>query len=268
MSYLLFAQAAAAPTTETHWYDSGALGYLIQGGIFMWPILVMAVIALAVIIERYRSLRMLAIDNQALRTEVLGLLHSDRAEEALELCNKSRGPVPAILSVGLRKFLLLRRLNYDPGEMQKQIEKAMDDYSVHIVAALEKHLPILATISSVAPMVGSVGTVVGMVILFRDIVAQYGTVNIVVAAADGIKVKLIVTVWGLLVGIPAYVFFNYFTSVIDRYVLQVEESATELFEAVTLRLALERQTAANGAANGIASPRVESVQPASGGPTS
>src|SRR5207247_453101 len=140
-------------------------------------------------------------------------------EEALELCHRSQGPVPAILAVGLRRFLVLRRLNYDAARIEEQVVKAMDDYGVHIIAALERHLPILATISTVAPMVGSVGTVVGMVILFQDIVAKIGTVNIVVAAASGIQVKLLVTVWGLLVGIPAYVVYNYFNTVINRYVL-------------------------------------------------
>ena len=232
------------------WYKAGVLGYMIDGGYFMWPILLLAVIALAVIIERYRSLQMLTVDKQALRDQVLDLLHANRGEEALELCNQSRGPVPAILSVGLRKFLMLKRLDYDPAKMQEQVSKAMDDYAPHIVAALEKHLPILATISSVAPMLGSVGTVVGMVVLFNDLAGLSSSDPIVQRAAAGIKIKLLVTVWGLLVGIPAYIAFNYFTTVIDRYVLQVEETATELFEAVTLRLALERQNVAqsNGAA--------------------
>ncbi len=244
MNILLFAEAAATnPDAPRSWYDSGVMSYMIDGGPFMWPILVLAVVALAVVIERYRSLKMLAVDNQGLRDEVLELLHASRGEEALERCNQSRGPVPAILSVGLRKFLLLKRLNYDPGKMQEQVAKAMDDYGVHIVAALEKHLPMLATISSVAPMLGSVGTVVGMVVLFNDIAAMSASDPIVKIAAAGIKIKLLVTVWGLLVGIPAYIAFNYFTTVIDRYVLQVEETATELFEAVTLRLALERQKA-------------------------
>ena len=251
MNLILFAEAGAkaAGSMEegTAWWNTGVMWYMWYGGMFMWPILVMAIIALGVVIERYRSLRMLATDNEELRDRVLELLHADRVEEALELCNNARGPEAAILSVGLRKFLILRRLNYDPGKIEEQVAKAMDDYGVHIVAALEKHLPILATISSVAPMVGSVGTVVGMVILFRDIVAQFGTVNIVIAAAAGIQVKLIVTVWGLLVGIPAYVAFNYFTTLINRYVLQVEETASELFEAVTLRLTLtENATAAVG----------------------
>ena len=75
-------------------------------------------------------------------------------------------------------------------------------------------------------MVGSVGTVLGMIILFGDIVDKYGVVDIILAAAAGIKLKLLVTVWGLIVGIPAYVAYNYFTTVINGYVLSVEESAT------------------------------------------
>ena len=235
MNLILFAEAAVEG--GQHWYDSGVMYYMIQGGYFMWPILLMAVVALAVVIERYRSLRMLTTDNLALREEVLELMHAGRVEEALDLCNKARGPEAAILSVGLRKFLLLQRLNYDAGKIDEHVDKAMDDYGVHIVAALERHLPILATIASVAPMVGSVGTVVGMVVLFQGITAPGATGTIIERAAHGIQLKLIVTVWGLLVGIPAYVAFNYFTTVIHRYVLQVEETATELIEAVTLRLA-------------------------------
>ncbi len=222
------------------WYvemlTSGALGYMISGGLFMWPILAMGILAAGVTIERMRSLKMLDTDTSELRGEVLRLLQADRGAEALELCLNEQGPVPAVLAAGIRKYLILRKLNYDPAKIEEQVVKAMEDYSVHIVAALERHLPILATISSVAPMVGSVGTVTGMIILFKDIVAKMGTTNIIEAAAAGIQVKLLVTVWGLIVGIPAYVAFNYFTTVINRYVLNVEESAAELMEAVTLQM--------------------------------
>jgi len=259
MFFPLFAEAAhaAAEAGATPWYDSGVMWYMNHGGIFMWPILVMAIVAAAVVIERYRSLRMLTTDNLALRKQVLELLHADKVEEAMELCNRSQGPVAAILAVGLRRFLLLRRLNYDAARIEEQVVKSMDDYGVHIIAALERHLPILGTISAVAPMVGSVGTVVGMVILFQDIAERAGAENIVKAAAAGIQVKLLVTVWGLLVGIPAYVFFNYFTNVINRYVLHVEETATELIEAVTLRMALREQQhrSVGGNSNGAVEPR-------------
>lgn len=220
---------------------SGAMGYMIEGGFFMWPIFFLGVIAFGVMIERYRSLKMLTTDTSALRGEVLELLQADKVEEALRRCDAEQGPVPAILSAGLRKFLVLRRLDYDPGKIEEQVVKGMDDYSVHIVAALERHLPILATVSSVAPMLGFLGTVQGMVVSFDDIVAQMGKTNIVESAAAGIKVSLLTTVLGLIVGIPAFMAFNYFTSVINRFVLEVEESASELIEAVTLQMALRRR---------------------------
>jgi biopolymer transport protein ExbB len=242
--------AANAAVAAAPWYQelvmSGALGYMIEGGIFMWPILIMGIVAAGVIIERYRSLKMLRTDTTKLRAEVVDLLAADRVEEALALCEKEQGPIPAVLSAGLRKYLVLRRLNYDAGRIEEQVLKAMEGYSVHIVAALEKHLPILATVSSAAPMVGFLGTVQGMVISFKDIVTNMGKMNIVEAAAGGIQVALLTTVLGLIVGIPAYVAFNYFTGVVNRYVLDVEETATELIEAVTLKLAMNELAAGGG----------------------
>jgi biopolymer transport protein ExbB len=218
--------------------SSGAIGLLRDGGFFMWPILLMAIIAAGVIMERYRSLRMLTTDTSQMREQVSQLLHEDHVEEAYAICEREHGPVPAILSAGLRKYLILRKLNYDPAKIDEQVVKGMDDYSVHIVAALERHLPILATISSVAPMLGFLGTVQGMIVAFKNIVDQMGETNIVEAAAAGIQVSLLTTCFGLIVGIPAFIAFNYFTSVINRFVLDVEESATELIENVTLQLAM------------------------------
>ncbi len=220
--------------------ESGALNYMIDGGIFMWPILALMILGIAVIIERYRSLKLLETDAGALREQVIALLSEDKVEESLELCDAARGPVPAILSNGLRKYLVLRRLNYDPAQMEQQVIKSMENYGVNIVAALERHLPLLATIASVAPMLGFLGTVQGMIVAFGDIEANIGKQNIVQAAASGIGVALLTTAFGLIVGIPAYMAFNYFTGIINDFILQVESSAAELIEVVTLRLTLEK----------------------------
>ena len=220
--------------------DSGALNLMIDGGIFMWPILALMILGIAVIIERYRSLLMLDTDAAALQEKVIALLSEDKVEESLELCDAARGPVPAILSNGLRKFLVLRRLNYDPAQMEQQVVKSMENYGVNIVAALERHLPLLATIASVAPMLGFLGTVQGMIVAFGDIEANIGQQNIVQAAASGIRVALLTTAFGLIVGIPAYMAFNYFTGIINDFILQVESSAAALIEVVTLRLTLEK----------------------------
>ena len=183
---------------------------------------------------------MLDTDHESLRQAVLDDLTNDRIEDALKRCDRARGPVPAILANGLRKYFVLSRLNYDPARLEEQVVKSMEGYGVHIVAALERHLPVLAIVSSVAPMLGFLGTVQGMIVAFHNIVEmdQSGGGNIIQAAASGIEVALLTTCFGLIVGIPAFMAFNYFSSVINSFVLEVEESAAELMEAVTLQLTL------------------------------
>jgi len=246
------AAASVAENASASWdwlgdfIDAGALGMLIKGGAFMWLILLLGVIVLGVIIERFRSLKMLNTDTSQLREDVLQLLQMDRVDEALKRCDIEQGPVPAVLSTGVRKYYVLRKLNYDSGRIEEQVVKSMDDYSVHIVAALEKHLPVLATIASVAPMVGFLGTVQGMIVAFNSIEANLESMNIVKAAAGGIGVALLTTCFGLIVGIPAYMSFNYFTSVINRFVLDVEEAGTELIESVTFQMALDESVKPSG----------------------
>lgn len=240
-----------ALSNQPTWIDDlkrhGPIGLLITGGWFMLPILLLAILALAVIIERWRSLKMLNTNNEALREAVLEDLTNDHPEEALARCDKERGPVAAVLANGMRKYIVLRKLGYDAGRLEEQVVKSMENYGVHIVAALERHLAVLAIISSVAPMLGFLGTVAGMIESFNDIVqnVENGTSkNIVTDAANGIRVALLTTCFGLMVGIPAFMAFNYFSSVINAFVLEVEESATQLMEAVTLQLTLEQAKSA------------------------
>jgi len=101
--------------------NSGAMGEMIRGGFFMWPILALGIMAAGVILERWRSLKMVATDTAALRNDVMELLQTDRVEEALQKCDALQGPVPAVLAVGLRKYLVLRRLNYDPGQVSDHV---------------------------------------------------------------------------------------------------------------------------------------------------
>jgi biopolymer transport protein ExbB len=234
--------AATEPQSSviTDFFESGAMGLLLEGGLFMWPILIMALVGLAVIIERWRSLKMLGGDNSDLKISVLNDLAENKIEEAVTRCEKATGPVAAILANGLRKYLVLNKLGYDPGRLEEKVVRSMESYGAHILAALERHLPLLAIVASVAPMVGFLGTVQGMIVAFSDIVEmdKTGGGNIIQAAAAGIQVALLTTCFGLIVGIPAYIAFNYFSSVINTFVLDVEESAAELMEAVTLQLTL------------------------------
>lgn len=206
----------------------------------MLPILILLIVGVAVVIERWRSLKMLDVDATALRDQVTDHLANNEVEQALELAESARGPVAAILANGLRKYLVMRRLGHDAARTEEQVLKSMEGYGSHIVAALERHLPILATIASVAPMLGFLGTVQGMIVSFGNIVATMGEMNIVEAAAAGIKTALLTTCFGLIVGIPAYIAYNYFSSIINTFVLEVESSAAELVESVTVQMTLER----------------------------
>ncbi len=240
-------EAPPAAEEKSSWVNDlarrGLLKYMFDGGEFMWPILGCGILAMAVIIERWRSLKMLNADSEALRQAVLDDLTNDRAEQALERCDRERGPVAAILANGLRKYIVLKRLGYDAGRIEEQVVNSMEKYGVHVVAAMERHLPILAIVSSVAPMIGFLGTVAGMIVSFDDIVLLDqggGGTNIVTAAAAGIRIALLTTCLGLIVGIPAFSAYNYFTSVINGFVLEVEETASELVEAVSLQLTLQK----------------------------
>ncbi|MEM7015323.1 MAG: MotA/TolQ/ExbB proton channel family protein [Verrucomicrobiota bacterium] len=219
--------------------NSGALGFLVRGGIFMWVILILGILACAVIIERWRSLKILNTNAEQLRGQVVDLLSEDRVDDALQLCHVTPGPIAAVLGNGIRKFHVLRELKYEAARIEENVKASMEAYGVHVVAALERHLPILATISSVAPMIGFLGTVQGMIIAFDEIVAMSGNSNIVEAAANGIRTALLTTCFGLIIGIPAYMAFNYFMSVINNFVLDVEATAAELLEAVSVKMTLE-----------------------------
>ena len=170
--------------------------------------------------------------------QVVDLLSRQEIETAKELCDNTGGPIAAVMGNGLRKYFVLRELEYEPVRIEEQVTKSMETYGTHVVAALEKHLPILATVASVAPMLGFLGTVQGMILSFANIVETMGQVNIVEAAASGIMTALLTTCFGLIIGIPAYMAFNYFTSVINNFVLEVESSAAELNEAISIELTL------------------------------
>jgi biopolymer transport protein ExbB len=107
-------ESATGASAEHGWlYDvfhTGAMKYMLDGGLFMWPILLLGILALGVIIERFRALMMLNTRAEELRLQVRELLEGDRVEEALERCDREQGPVPAILAAGLRKYLVARRL--------------------------------------------------------------------------------------------------------------------------------------------------------------
>ena len=210
--------------------DKSWIKLLLEGRWFMIPLLTCSIVSLGVIVERLVTLRAAEIDTASLNARIARLVRADRAKEAELLCESTPGPVAEVLTVGLRKLRMLAALGRPTEAVEGGVVKAMEDYAIHVISQLEKYLVILATVGNVAPLFGFAGTVTGMIDAFGRIREAKGMDPAMVAG--GISEALITTAAGLLVGIPAVIFYNYFTTRVQGLMLDVEEGATDLVKTV------------------------------------
>ena len=147
---------------------------------------------------------------------IKGLVDQKRVEQAVAVCNNSKGPVASILKAGLSQ--------YDKG--QKAMEDAFETQASEEVPRLESYLPALATIAAVSTLMGFTGTVIGMIRAFDSIAAASATSPAIVAS--GISEALITTATGLLIAIPTLLFYRYFVHRVDRFVSEVERYCREV----------------------------------------
>ncbi len=191
--------------------------YFQEGGPLMYLILLCSVIGLAVFLERVFHLHRARIDTDKFMAKIRSLLGEGKIEEATELCEETPGPVAHILKAGLSKHSAPR----------SEIREAVEDAGVHEVPRLEKNLVVLATIAHIAPLLGLLGTVLGMIKTFMTIEEMEGIVN-PSDLAGGIWEALLTTAFGLLVAILAHVAYNLLVSRVGGMVLDMEMSATEI----------------------------------------
>jgi biopolymer transport protein ExbB len=168
---------------------------------------------------------MVDISTKAARTrkflrEVDDLIAEKKITQALALARDSNSPAGRILAAGLER--------HDEGS--ERVMKAIENVGLIEMASLENGLVWLATVSNVAPLLGFLGTVIGMIQAFQAI-EQAGEVEATVVAS-GIKVALITTAAGLAIAIPINIMHNYFVTRIDRLVIDMEESAQTMIDAV------------------------------------
>lgn len=201
-----------------------------KGGFMMTPLILCSIFMLAVILERRRSLEQLRIDLTPFRTRLEDLLRSGDIAGAVKLCDETTGPVAAVLGVGLRRYEQLRKAGRTDDVVESGVIRAMEDYAPHVIANLEKYLGVLATVGNIAPLFGFLGTVTGMIRSFQDIAAAGNMTPQVVAS--GISEALLTTAAGLMIAIPAFIAYNYYTTRVRRFVLDIEESSAHLIEAV------------------------------------
>ncbi len=192
------------------------LNYFLRGGIMMYPLFLASVLALAIIINRLRVLSRARTGERELMSRIKGLADQKRVEQAVAVCNNSRGPVASILKAGLSQ--------YDKG--QKAMEDAFEAQASEEVPFLESYLPALATIAAVSTLMGFTGTVIGMIRAFDSIAAASATSPAIVAS--GISEALITTATGLLIAIPTLLFYRYFVHRVDKFVSEIERYCKEL----------------------------------------
>jgi biopolymer transport protein ExbB len=223
---------AAAPATETpepapeqktimqKFLSSGFVDFYNKGGKFMWWLLALSIMGVALIIERAITLNRAKADMGTLMEKVVGFVKQGKFDEALDTCAKTRGPIPQILHAGL-----LQR-----SRGAAAVEKAIESAGVVEMSFLERGLLILATVANLAPLVGFLGTVSGMIAAFEAI-AQAEQVSAKLVAA-GISEALITTEVGLVIAIPVQLAHNLFVQQIDRFVIEMEDSAAELIDSL------------------------------------
>lgn len=203
------------------------LALFIKGGWLMWPILACSVFSLAIIIERIFFFAKIKTDTPVLVSKILELAGKGQVNEAVNVCGNKPYHVTNILKAGC--------LHYN--ESKEIVKEAMEDASLYEVPKLEKNLPFLSTIAHVSPLVGLLGTVVGLVRCFHII--EQKTINGGMVnpgdLAGGIWEALLTTVAGLCVAIPTYIAYNYFVQKVNLSVLESERGATELLEVHSQR---------------------------------
>jgi biopolymer transport protein ExbB len=187
----------------------------------MWPILLCSVIGLTVIIDRYIVLRKTKINIPAFMVRIRGLIKKKDISGAISYCMEEKSPVANIIRKGLKKF----RLGHE------RVKEAIENAGKQEISKLEKGLPVLATIAGIAPLLGFLGTVTGMIQAFITIEDLAGAAN-PSDLAGGIWEALITTAFGLIVGIPALAFYNYFLSAVKKTVGEMETVANDVVDVV------------------------------------
>ena len=190
-----------------------------DGGIFMWPLLACSVLGLAVILVKFVTLHMAKIRTDQLLDRVRSLVAAGRVEDAIQLCARTRGPVASILLTGLHL--------YQEGETDRADQTVTHAGRIEM-AFLEKGLVVLATIANVAPLIGFLGTVAGMILAFGAI-EMAGEVEATLVAG-GIKVALITTASGLVIAIPVNIAHNYFISQIDGLIIDMRQGVQTIHD--------------------------------------
>lgn len=219
MMILQAAQAAAKPETI------GLGSLILAGGWLMIPLALLSAISIFIFFERFWMVRQASDKMDAgFMAKIRDLIYERKIEQAIQYCRTRRSPVARMIEKGIMNL----------GRSKADIQAAIENVANLEVSRLESGLPFLATTAGGAPMIGFLGTVLGMVQAFMDMAAAGGSVDLSILAS-GMYTAMITTVGGLVVGIPAYFGYNFLVARIEKVVFQMEANTIAFMDIVTAK---------------------------------
>jgi biopolymer transport protein ExbB len=218
-SLLLQADSAAqALNPQAAQTEEISLLYLLQeGGVLMIPLAICSILLLYVFVERFMSIRKASEIDPRFMAQVREQMTSGNLQGARSLARNTSGPVARMVEKGLGRI----------GKPIDHIEKSMENAGKLEVYQMEKNLSILSTIAGIAPMFGFLGTIAGMIILFFDI--QHNGISLD-NIAGGIYTKMVTSAVGLIIGLLAYIAYNYLNAQINKNVNRMEAASVEFLD--------------------------------------
>lgn len=206
--------AAAEPVRDMSVFDM-----CLQGGWLMIPLLLLSIVSIYILVERSIAIRRASREDMTFMQRIRDYIHSGQLDSARNLCRTTNTPYARLIAKGISRI----------GRPMNDVLVAIENTGNLEVSRLEKGLPWLATTAAGAPMLGFLGTVIGMVKSFYDIASQGNTAGIS-TFADGIYTALVTTVAGLIVGVIALFAYNYLVARINKVMNQLEAKTMEFMD--------------------------------------
>lgn len=191
----------------------------IKGGWIMIPIAILSVIAVYIFIERYLAIKKASQTDINFMNKIKDYIHDDKIDSALALCQSTNSPVARMIEKGLQRI----------GRPLNDINAAIETIGNLEISTLEKSLPTLATVSGAAPMIGFLGTVIGMIRAFYDMSNAGNNIDVSLLS-NGIYTAMVTTVAGLMVGILAYLAYNILVAKVEKVIFQLEANTSEFMD--------------------------------------
>jgi len=220
ISYLLQVQTAAgAADMEPTEITITIYELILKGGWIMAILGLFSIIAIYIFIERFFTINKASREDRSFMNNIRDFIKGGKVDAALALCKSNKSPIARMIEKGLMRI----------GRPLNDINAAIENVGKLEVSRLEKNVAGLATIAGAAPMLGFLGTVIGMIIAFYDMSMAGNNIDIALLST-GIYQAMITTVGGLIVGIVAYVCYNILVAKVEKLVYLLEARSTEFMD--------------------------------------